>query len=79
MASKPGDQELRELKHEPVPGYGKAFAIAFAIMAIYLAIILISSPGPATGHGLGDSPGKDNKAHSPATESTHGPAADRPL
>ena len=38
---------MDELKHDPVPGYPRAFAIAFAIMGLYLAVILISSPGKA--------------------------------
>jgi mannose/fructose/N-acetylgalactosamine-specific phosphotransferase system component IIC len=42
------------LKHDAVPGYLKAFTIAFAIMGIYLAVILISSPGHAKKHGYGD-------------------------
>lgn len=41
---------LRELKHEPVPGYRRAFLIAIGIMALYLAAILISSPGSAKSH-----------------------------
>lgn len=43
----PGSDDLHELKHEARPGYGRIFAIAFAVMALYLALILISSPGPA--------------------------------
>jgi len=48
------DQPLQVLKHDPVPGYGKIFAIVFALLSLYLAIILISSPGPVEhdkGHG----------------------------
>ena len=45
---------LPELKHDAVPGYLKAFTIAFAIMGIYLAGMLISSPGHAKKHGYGD-------------------------
>ena len=48
------DEPLQELKHDAVPGYLKAFTIAFAIMGIYLAVILISSPGHAKKHGHGD-------------------------
>ena len=44
-ATAPDDQPLHELKHEAVPGYMKAFLIAFAAMSAYLAVILISSPG----------------------------------
>jgi hypothetical protein len=50
MANSPNEDPLRELKHEAVPGYPKAFIIAFAIMGVYLALVLISSPGPAKGH-----------------------------
>lgn len=44
------DQPLQELKHDAVPGYFCAFLIAFAAMTLYLALILVSSPGPAKGH-----------------------------
>ncbi|MGI9239392.1 MAG: hypothetical protein ACR2RV_01245 [Verrucomicrobiales bacterium] len=57
----PDDTPLQELKHEAVPGYLRAFTIAFAVMGVYLAIILISSPGPAEKH---DKPG----AHATAAE-----------
>lgn len=36
---------LQELKHDPVPGYRKSFAIVFTVLGLYLALILISSPG----------------------------------
>ena len=52
----PNDPPLRELKHEAVPGYLKAFIVAFAVMGIYLAIILITSPGPAKGHDKSGTP-----------------------
>ena len=59
MANLPTDgKPLKELKHEAVPGYLMAFSIAFATMGIYLAIILISSPGSA----------KEKKPSKPATE-----------
>ncbi|MEM0895495.1 MAG: hypothetical protein AAGJ79_01325 [Verrucomicrobiota bacterium] len=38
-----------ELKHDAVPGYPKAFFIAFTVMGLYLLMILLSSPGPAKG------------------------------
>ena len=41
---------MDELKHDPIPGYPRAFAIAFAVMVAYLALILISSPGKADKH-----------------------------
>ena len=41
----------RELRHEPVPGYARIFSLAFAAAALYLACILLSSPGPAEPHG----------------------------
>lgn len=63
MAShSPSDEPLHELKHDPVPGYRRAFVIAFAIMALYLAVILISSPGSAKSH-YGDQ-GKADKESS---------------
>lgn len=52
MATQPNnDSPLQELKHEAVPGYLKAFVISFAVMGIYLAVILISSPGSAKDYG----------------------------
>lgn len=60
------DEPLKELKHDAVPGYFKTFVIAFAVMGLYLAILLITTPGPAKGHhGHGDG----EKSH--ATEATH--------
>ncbi|MDF1738440.1 MAG: hypothetical protein P1U86_04715 [Verrucomicrobiales bacterium] len=60
------DEPLKELKHEAVPGYPKAFAIALAVMGLYLAILLIASPGATKSHhGHGD----DKKSH--ATEGKH--------
>ena len=58
------DEPLKELKHDAVPGYLKAFVIAFAVMGLYLAILLITTPGPAKGHH-----GDDEKSH--ATEGKH--------
>lgn len=58
----PDDGPLQELKHDAVPGYLKAFAIAFATMGLYLAIILISSPGSAKAdksHGGGKAESSD--------------------
>ena len=61
MATPPtNDSPLHELKHDAVPGYITAFIIAFAVMGIYLAIILITSPGPAKAH-------HPEKAHSGAS------------
>ena len=37
------DQELKELKHDPVPGYRPAFFIIFGISLIYLAMIFIKA------------------------------------
>ncbi len=51
MTAPTGSSELRELKHEAKPGYGRIFAIVFAVLGLYLALILISSPGPAKSHG----------------------------
>jgi hypothetical protein len=50
MAAHSDPQPLQELKHEPVPGYGRVFAICFAAMALYLLIILLTSPGAADAH-----------------------------
>jgi len=41
------DQELRELKHDPVPGYRPAFFIIFGISLLYLVIIFLMA---STGH-----------------------------
>ena len=57
------DQPLKELKHEAVPGYRLAFTIAFAVMSLYLLIILVSSPGPAGGHGHHDDSHQTEPAH----------------
>lgn len=51
MSPREGNHELHELKHEAKPGYGRIFAIVFAVLGLYLALILISSPGPAESHG----------------------------
>lgn len=51
MPAREDNHELHELKHEAKPGYGRIFAIVFAAMGLYLALILISSPGPAKNHG----------------------------
>lgn len=60
----PDGQPLHELKHEAVPGYMKAFLIAFTLMSLYLAVILISSPGKVThhekGHGDKEAPAGEN-------------------
>jgi len=41
------EQELKELKHDPVPGYRPAFYIIFGISLIYMIIIfLTASPTP---------------------------------
>ena len=61
------DGPLRELKHEAVPGYFKAFIIAFALMGLYLAIILVSSPGSAKEH---------YKSKAPAAKSDPNPSTD---
>jgi len=56
MATSPDSESpIQELKHDAVPGYPEVFAIAIA--GLYLAIILISSPGKVDyGHkGYGDS------------------------
>ncbi|MEJ6719200.1 MAG: hypothetical protein QNK82_11985 [Akkermansiaceae bacterium] len=60
MAShSPTDEPLLELKHDAVPGYMRVFLIAFAVMTLYLALILIVSPGKAEKHHGGH----DDKHH----------------
>jgi hypothetical protein len=39
----PAEEEKMELGHEPIPGYGRIFAITLTIASLYLAIILFSS------------------------------------
>jgi len=39
------EELLQTLHHKAVPGYRFAFLMVFGIMVLYLAIILISSPG----------------------------------
>lgn len=49
------DEPLQRLEHAAVPGYRKAFLIAIGVAGLYLAIVLISSPGSAKSHyGDGD-------------------------
>ena len=36
-------EELKELKHEPVPGYRPAFYVVFAISLLYLIIIFLKA------------------------------------
>ncbi|MBL9153347.1 MAG: hypothetical protein JNK37_12715 [Verrucomicrobiales bacterium] len=50
MANPNDTAPLQQLKHDAVPGYPRAFLICFAVMALYLLLILISSPGPAASH-----------------------------
>ncbi len=52
MAVPPGNphEPPQELKHDAVPGYRRAFVIAFAATGLYLLIILATSPGPAEKH-----------------------------
>jgi hypothetical protein len=44
------DQELKELKHDPVPGYRPAFYIIFGISLIYMIIIFLNDAGINTAH-----------------------------
>ena len=41
-------EELKELKHDPVPGYRPAFYVIFGVSLIYLVIIFLS--GGTVGH-----------------------------
>ncbi len=36
-------EELKELRHEPVPGYKKVFFIIFTTAAVYLTVILLNT------------------------------------
>ena len=46
------EEELKILSHDPWPGYKKAFKIVFALLTIYMAVILLSAPdGGYIGHG----------------------------
>ncbi len=70
MAShSPTDEPLKELKHDAVPGYMRAFIIAFAAMTLYLVIVLIVSPGRTKGHHDSDH-GHDDQ-HSTKSEAAH--------
>lgn len=62
MASTPKSTEPQvELQHQSVPGYAKAFFIAIAVMGLYLAIILITSPGSAKSYGHGKAQSESSK------------------
>jgi len=37
------DQELKELKHDPVPGYRPAFYVTFGISLVYLIILFLTA------------------------------------
>lgn len=60
-SSSPNDTPLQELKHDAVPGYFAAFVIAFVAMGLYLAFILVSSPGSAKAYPKNDTPGSQAK------------------
>jgi hypothetical protein len=45
MAAKKSDPVLQELRHEPVPGFARPFLIVAAVAIVYLALILVTSPG----------------------------------
>lgn len=55
-----------EWTHDSVPGYRRAFFLALAIMALYLAIAFVSSPGKVKGHY-----DKEGKKGDQAAESPH--------
>ena len=61
MANSPNDTPLQELKHEAVPGYFLVFIIAAVAMGLYLAFILISSPGSAKAYPYPDATGGEAK------------------
>lgn len=66
MTPQTDDETIQELKHDTVPGYPKAFLIACGVMIAYLAIILLTSPGPAKGHH-----GDEKDHHAEDSHSTH--------
>ena len=43
-------EELMELKHEPVPGYGKALFWVLAVGIVYLGLVFLFGGGQAAGH-----------------------------
>lgn len=47
----PSNETPAEVTYEAVPGYPKIFLIALGVMALYLAIILVSSPGTVDHYG----------------------------
>ncbi len=47
MAQSSNNAPLKEFKHAAVPGYFTIFMIVFVALGLYLAVILISSPGSA--------------------------------
>ena len=42
------EEPFQTLQHEAEPGYRFAFLVAFGVLGLYLAAILVSSPGPAS-------------------------------
>ncbi|MDE0768296.1 MAG: hypothetical protein OSB19_07875 [Opitutaceae bacterium] len=44
------EKEIKILSHKPWAGFKKAFIIVFAILSIYLLIILLSSPDGGAAH-----------------------------
>jgi hypothetical protein len=44
------DKELKELKHDPVPGYRPAFYIIFVLSLIYMIIVFLNSAGINAAH-----------------------------
>ena len=44
------DKELKELKHDQVPGYGPAFYIIFGLSLVYMIILFLNSAGINASH-----------------------------
>ena len=65
------DELLQALKHDAVPGYLRAFLIAFSVMTIYLTVILVSSPGPAKGHHHDDHEKGGHKVENGHNDDSH--------
>ncbi len=50
-SGQPSSSSADVLKHEPVPGFRRVFLIAVTVMGLYLAVILLGSPGKVEHHG----------------------------
>ena len=69
MAPISSDEPIQELKPEPVSGYREACIIMLGLLALYLAIALVATPGPVSHHG--DDHGKYDQSETHSSQ-THG-------